>query len=126
MAQLRIPVSVGEVIDKITILEIKVHHLHGQRRQNVQKELSLLQETLRNSGVVVEEQMRNELKSVNQRLWDIEDKIRDQERVKSFGDEFIALARSVYVQNDLRAALKRRINVASGSELVEEKAYREY
>ena len=126
MDHLRIPVSVGEVIDKITILEIKVNHLSGQRRQNVQKELSLLQETLQESGVEIDDPLRDALKTVNQTLWDIEDKIRDQERIKSFGDAFIQLARSVYIQNDRRAALKRKINEACGSELVEEKAYQAY
>ena len=126
MGHLRIPVSVGEVIDKITILEIKVNHLDGSRRQNVQRELSLLLETLQASDVVVDDHLRDALKSVNQTLWDIEDKIRDQERAKSFGAEFIQLARSVYIQNDRRAALKRQINEATGSDLIEEKAYQAY
>jgi hypothetical protein len=123
---IHIPVSVGELIDKITILEIKVHRLDGERRSNVEKELALLNEQLEAAGLSLEAGLRDQLKEVNTSLWEIEDRIRACEARGAFGEEFIALARQVYRQNDRRAALKRRINQLCGSALVEEKMYTSY
>jgi len=122
------PVSWGEVIDKITILEIKLARLADEAaRGNVAKELELLR------GIAAPALVRAELvalagrlKTLNESLWDIEDRIRDHERAGNFDSAFIALARSVYRTNDERGRLKREINQALGSGLVEEKSYRPY
>ena len=122
------PVSWGEVIDKITILEIKLARLADEAaRGNVAKELELLR------GIAAPALVRAELvalagrlKTLNESLWDIEDRIRDHERAGNFDSTFIALARSVYRTNDDRGRLKREINQALGSGLVEEKGYRPY
>jgi hypothetical protein len=121
-----IPVSLGELLDKITILEIKVLHLDGEGLGNVVQELSLLRQVLGDLALPLEQDRYLELKSVNQSLWTIEDAIRDKERQGQFDGEFVQLARQVYVQNDRRASLKRQINQAYGSELCEEKAYASY
>ncbi len=125
-----IPVSIGEVFDKITILEIKLEHARSpSTRRNVELEYRLLIETLGHAALSIEgrfEKEVNDLRKVNQRLWTVEDDIRDLERLNNFGVEFIELARSVYVLNDERAAIKRRINLAAGSTIVEEKLYSEY
>ena len=124
-----VPVSWGEIIDKITILEIKTEHLVDPVKvTNVQKELDLL--------VAVRERefpahkrlaiLSAELKSINQKLWVIEDDIRECERAKDFGPRFVELARAVYFTNDARATTKRKINDLLGSELVEEKSYAPY
>ena len=120
-----IPTSWGELIDKITILEIKAARLPTpQARANVEKELALLAVIAAPvlAGDIAE--LKSALRVVNQTLWDIEDAIRDKEKAGDFGPDFIALARSVYKQNDARAELKRSINTALGSELKEEKSYR--
>ena len=121
-----IPVSLGELLDKITILEIKVLHLHGEGLAHGIQELSLLRQVLGDLAFPVEQERYSDLKSVNQSLWTIEDEIRDKERQGQFDAEFVELARQVYFQNDRRAALKREINQAYGSELCEEKAYASY
>jgi hypothetical protein len=121
-----IPVSLGELLDKITILEIKVLHLKGEGLAHGIQELSLLRQVLGNLAFPVEQERFSDLKSVNQSLWTIEDAIRDKERQGQFDAEFVELARQVYLQNDRRAALKRQINQAYGSELCEEKAYASY
>jgi hypothetical protein len=121
-----IPVSLGELLDKITILEIKVLHLDGEGLAHVVQELSLLRQVLGGLALPLEQDSYSDLKSVNQSLWTIEDAIRDKERQGQFDTEFVELARQVYVQNDRRAALKRQINQAYGSELCEEKAYASY
>ena len=105
------PISLGELIDKITILEIKCQHLQGNALQNVRHELQELEHTLEHLPIQVEPSLRQELKTINQNLWQIEDAIRDQERCQIFGPEFIELARSVYRQNDKRAAIKKTINL---------------
>ena len=120
------PISLGELIDKITILQIKTNHLQGKALVNAQKELTALQQTLNALGLQVDQTLIQRLKEVNQDLWQIEDAIRDQERQKSFGETFIRLARSVYQQNDRRSAIKKEINTTYGSALVEEKAYQAY
>ena len=121
---IRIPVSVGELVDKITILSIKTNRLHGIARNHVKQELDLLEEALTKSGIELSHQERSELEEVNEQLWEIEETIRQLESKKSFGAEFVALARSVYRCNDERAALKRTINQRHGSTLIEEKSYR--
>lgn len=120
------PISVGELYDKIAILEIKAKLLSDPaQRANVRRELAAL-EALRDREVPPSPELEGlygELKAVNRRLWDIEDDIRVHERDGRFDARFIELARSVYRENDRRAALKRRINALTGSEIVEEKSY---
>jgi hypothetical protein len=125
----KIAVATGELIDKITILEIKQQLLPDPaRRAHVEHELRLLSAAL---DAEFPDQtpllpLRQALKQVNERLWATEDAIRAQERRQDFGAEFIRLARSVYRDNDERARLKRRINELSGSDIIEEKSYTEY
>jgi hypothetical protein len=127
--QLQVPVSVGEVLDKITILQIKLAHISDATKQaNIQNELDALLPLVA-GGAFTTDQMQGliaELKSVNEALWDIEDDIREKEAAKSFDAEFIRLARAVYVTNDKRAEIKKQINLATGSALVEEKSYESY
>jgi len=120
---IEIPVSVGELVDKITILSIKNNRLHGIARTHVKQELDLLEKALTKSGIELNRQERSELEEVNEKLWEIEEAIRQQEAKQSFGAEFVALARSVYRCNDERAALKRAINQRHDSTLIEEKSY---
>ena len=127
--QLQVPVSVGEVLDKITILQIKLAHISdANKRVNIQNELdALLPLVAGDVFTTVEMQgLMAELKSVNEALWDIEDDIREKEAAKSFDAEFIELARAVYVTNDRRAKIKKQINLATGSALIEEKSYESY
>lgn len=120
-----VPVSWGELIDKITILQIKQARLHeAEARRNVDRELFLLRRIA--SGVMEGGALAalvQQLRTVNETLWEIEDAIRQREAAGDFGRDFIRLARSVYRQNDRRAALKRQINLQLGSMLVEEKSY---
>jgi hypothetical protein len=124
--RIEIPVSVGELIDKITILEIKVRRLEGRARGNAERELELLGEALAASGLEIDAGMWRDLRSVNETLWAIEDDIRDHERRRCFDGAFIELARSVYLQNDRRARIKKEINESCGSAIVEEKSYQAY
>jgi len=124
-----VPVSFGEVLDKITILEIKSERITDpEKLVNVRRELDDLnrawEETLDDPDRVKDE--RQALKSVNEELWEIEDGIREQEAAGDFGDRFIELARAVYFTNDRRAAIKKQVNLALGSRYVEEKSYRDY
>ena len=121
---IQIPVSLGELVDKITILSIKAQRFEGQARVNVQTELNLLEQVLENSGVRLNPDEQNALQAINQELWQIEEELRHCEAEERFGDAFISLARAVYRCNDKRAALKRAINLRHGSQLVEEKSYR--
>jgi hypothetical protein len=129
MNEIMIPVSPGELLDKITILVIKSRRIKDPLKlANVRLELTALQAIWDGSpyaGADVAADIEA-LTSVNERLWVIEDDIRDQERAKSFEADFIRLARAVYIENDTRAAIKRRINVRLGSTLVEEKSYNPY
>jgi Family of unknown function (DUF6165) len=124
--QIRAPISVGELIDKITILQIKLERLDGPGAGNVAKELAVLSQAKRDAHLNVPEigALMVQLKIVNVELWDIEDQIRQLEARKDFGPRFIETARSVYRLNDRRAAIKRLINVASNSDIIEEKNYR--
>ncbi|HTW37294.1 MAG TPA: DUF6165 family protein [Steroidobacteraceae bacterium] len=129
MSDILVPTSPGELLDKITILKIKAARISDAARlRNVRVELELLVRTWRDSGCAARSLAEDEqaLQAVNERLWDIEDRIREHEAVQSFGPEFIELARSVYRSNDERAAIKRRISVRLGSRIVEEKSYAPY
>ena len=129
MTDFLVPISPGELLDKITILRIKCDRISDVAKlANVRRELSRLEQSWTSSvpatiDLVAEEK---ELAQVNAALWDIEDKIRDHESEQRFDAGFIELARSVYLRNDERAAIKRRINLKLASELVEEKSYRPY
>jgi hypothetical protein len=123
------PISAGELIDKITILRVKAERIGDVAKEaNVRKELALLEATAAEHLPASAEldQLTAELTTVNATLWDIEDGKRDCERRQDFGPAFVALARRVYIDNDERAALKRAINTAAGSEIVEEKSYKPY
>ncbi|MGE7136357.1 DUF6165 family protein [Luteibacter sp. NPDC031894] len=129
MSLIQTPVSYGELIDKMTILQIKLQEIKDEAKlANVRNELELLDATWKNDKVseidIADETAR--LLAVNQRLWKIEDDIRMKERAQAFDEEFITLARSVYIENDERAAIKREINLKLGSTLVEEKSYQDY
>ncbi len=124
-----VPVSPGELIDKLTILRIKAQRIRDAAKvANVRTELDALEKTwgaspLSRIDIAADERA---LQAVNERLWDIEDRIRDKERARTFDAGFIELARAVYVENDERAAIKKRINLALGSKIVEEKSYAAY
>ena len=122
------PISAGELVDKITILRVKAERIDAAKAPNVLKELRLLEalaaEALPDTPELAA--LFAELTGVNAALWDIEDGKRDCERRQDFGDEFVRLARAVYLENDRRAAIKRAINDATGSDLVEEKSYQPY
>jgi hypothetical protein len=125
----KVAVSWGELLDKLTILEIKLENISAKNAlDNIEREYAQLQ-VIFSENISEESEVNKllmELKEVNQKLWDIEDKIRDKERGKFFDDDFIQLARSVYITNDERSRIKRRINEMLGSELVEEKSYADY
>jgi hypothetical protein len=129
MSEISVPVSPGELLDKITILRIKSSRMSdAQKLANVRIELKVLEETWSASSYARSDIAAdvNALLQVNERLWVIEDDIRDKERAQAFDSEFIRLARAVYFENDERAAIKRRINLKLGSTIVEEKSYAEY
>jgi len=126
---IKVPVSFGEVLDKITILEIKSERIKDEAKlKNVRLELAELTETwneaVQDQSAIAD--LRKQLKAVNEELWEIEDDIRDQEAAQDFGPRFIELARAVYVTNDKRAAIKKEVNLALGSRFVEEKSYQDY
>ena len=125
----QILISWGELFDKITILQIKLENLTSKDAlENVEREFKQLRSIFIKYFPESTEakQLEEELKQINQQLWDIEDKIRDKERNRSFDDEFIQLARSVYITNDERSHIKRRINETFRSDLIEEKSYADY
>jgi hypothetical protein len=129
MAELLVPISPGELIDKVTILEIKSQRMSDPAKlHNVRTEFNLLSETWKASPFAATDISAEwtGLRDVNAKLWDIEDRIRDKERDGLFDAEFIELARAVYVTNDERAAIKKQINTKLGSTLVEEKSYAAY
>ena len=129
MNEILIPISPGELLDKITILQIKSERIADAAKvANVQTELGML-EKVWNEAVDNDEQIRalkRELKSINEALWEIEDDIRDEERNRRFGERFIELARAVYVTNDERANAKKKVNLHLNSSIVEEKSYQDY
>lgn len=125
------PISLGELIDKITILEIKASNINDDAKlKNVRHELHVLDakvaKILSAQDVEKLKPLKLSLKNINQSLWTIEDDIRDCERQQQFDQNFIELARAVYVTNDQRAKIKKDINLAFGSELIEEKSYQSY
>ena len=129
MSEIHVPVSFGELLDKIAILQIKSERMSDPAKlANVRKELESLTSTWMAHPAAQQNilEMRAALKAVNERLWDIEDQIRDRERAQDFGPEFVRLARAVYFENDDRARIKRDINQALGSAYVEEKSYSNY
>jgi hypothetical protein len=129
MSDIKVPISPGELLDKITILRIKSQRMSDPAKvSNVRLELHALEQTWSASDyarIDIQADV-SALLAVNERLWVIEDDIRDKERAQSFDAEFIRLARAVYFENDERAAIKRRINTTLGSSIVEEKSYRDY
>jgi len=129
MSELSVPISCGELIDKITILEIKAERISDPAKVvNVRTELDLLSATWGRhpwSRIDIAAE-RDRLRAVNETLWEIEDRIRLKEKAQAFDAEFIELARAVYFRNDERAAVKREINLRVGSTLVEEKSYQDY
>jgi transcriptional regulator of nitric oxide reductase len=129
MENIHVPVSPGEVLDKITILEIKSERISDPEKvANVRVELELLQKTwkefIRDDEVIRD--LHAQLKEINEALWEIEDDIRDKERAKEFDKRFIKLARAVYVTNDHRSQVKKDLNLHLGSEIIEEKSYQDY
>jgi hypothetical protein len=129
MNEIKVPISPGELLDKITILRIKSQRMTDAAKvSNVRLELRALEETWGASEYARIDVAADvaALLAVNERLWVIEDDIRDKERAQAFDAEFIRLARAVYFENDERAAIKRRINTALGSAIIEEKSYRNY
>jgi hypothetical protein len=129
MNEIKVPVSPGELLDKITILRIKSARMRDAGKlANVRTELDAL-ERIWNASPYAAIDVTSDvsaLLAVNERLWTIEDDIRDKERAQAFDGEFVRLARAVYIENDERAAIKRRLNVKLGSSLIEEKSYAEY
>ena len=124
-----IPISWGELFDKLTILQIKLENLQDQNAlNNVKIEYDELFKIFNNNFLEDDNAIRllADLKNINKILWNIEDDIRDKERHKTFDEEFIELARSVYITNDERSRIKRNINNTFGSELIEEKSYSDY
>lgn len=124
---MKIDISTGELVDKVTILAIKLEKISDPSKvKNIRKEYKLLLKPMTDCGIETDSEVFLALKDVNLKLWEIEDRIRIKEAEKAFDSEFIELARSVYFTNDERAAIKKRINLATGSELVEEKQYVDY
>lgn len=129
MSEILVPVSFGELLDKIAILQIKSERMSDPAKlTNVRKELDALSATwlAHPAGETQILELRAALKAVNERLWVIEDDIRNCERLQSFDEEFIRLARAVYFENDERARIKKEINMALGSAYIEEKSYQTY
>ena len=129
MNEILIPISPGELLDKITILQIKSERISDPAKvANVKTELGMLnqvwQDAVDSDDTI--SALTAELKSVNEALWEIEDDVRDEERNKRFGERFIELARAVYVTNDQRADAKKRVNLHLNSTIVEEKSYKDY
>ncbi len=123
---MKIEVSNGEIVDKLTIIEIKLKHITDEaKRKNLQNEYEVLDEAVKKI-IDKDHDLYKALLTINQELWDIEDTIRDLERDKDFGDKFIQTARAVYFTNDKRSEVKRQINELTGSALVEEKSYQKY
>ncbi len=123
---MKIEVSNGEIADKLTIIEIKLQEIKDEKKlQNLRAEFEVLDAAVK-SIIAKDHELYQELLKVNKELWDIEDRIRELERAKDFGAEFIEVARAVYFTNDKRSVIKRQINDLTGSSLVEEKSYEEY
>ena len=129
MKDIQVPISPGELLDKITILRIKAARMSDPAKvANVKHDLGMLEKTWKDSGAAAVNlgTAEAELTQVNEKLWVIEDEIRDEERARRFTEKFIELARAVYFTNDERAAIKKRVNLLLGSTIVEEKSYKQY
>lgn len=127
--EIKVPVSPGELVDKITILQIKSERItDASKVANVRAELRLLESTWRDSAYATGDIAAEwaALRRINEKLWDVEDELREKERIRTFDKEFIDLARAVYFTNDERAAVKREINTKLGSTIIEEKSYAKY
>ena len=129
MNEILIPISPGELLDKITILQIKAERITDPVKvANVKTELDMLRKvwdgSVESDDVITA--LSAELKSINERLWEIEDDIRDEERKRQFGERFVELARAVYVTNDERANAKKKVNLHLNSSIIEEKSYQDY
>tara|TARA_B100000963_G_C22615805_1_gene667280 strand:- start:1324 stop:1704 length:381 start_codon:yes stop_codon:yes gene_type:complete len=125
--EIQIPISIGELVDKITILEIKIEKVNNKiKKINIENELTELTKIFNDLSNTELDPLYRKLKIINKKLWDIEDEIRVHEKNKNFNDEFIELARSVYVTNDERFEIKSKINNLYDSDIVEEKLYEEY
>ena len=127
---MKVEISIGELLDKISILEIKLLNIKDEEKsKNVYKELEVLnpyfQDLLDKYGIEIKN-LYIKLSNINKTLWNIEDDIREKEKAEEFDEEFVELARSVYITNDQRAAVKKEINLLTKSELVEEKSYSDY
>ncbi len=133
-AAINVPISMGELIDKITILQIKSERIKDKKKlKNIQYELSELYKKyaycVTRKLTPKKESLREltiQLKIINEIMWDIEDNVREKEAKKQFDEEFITLARNVYKTNDQRCAIKREINILYGSDIIEEKSYKKY
>ena len=124
--QMKIEVSNGEIIDRLTILQIKIERIRDEKKlKNLRREYDELVQ-MASSIMSTTDKLYKALYTVNLELWDIEDRIRDLERKKDFGEEFISTARAVYIKNDKRAEIKREINIRTSSGLIEEKSYEKY
>ena len=124
---MKVEISIGELVDKVSILSIKLKKIKSKEKlKNILKEFGLLKVVMEECGIKIDSQDFLRLEKVNLHLWDIEDKIRIQETKQAFGMEFIKLARSVYFENDIRAEIKKKVNIKFGSDLIEEKEYVKY
>ncbi|MDY0151620.1 MAG: DUF6165 family protein [Candidatus Cloacimonas sp.] len=124
---MKIEIANGEIVDRVTILEIKLQKVKAaDKLVNITAEYDVLLPAMHEIGITAKSTVYQELLKTNNALWEIEDKLRVKEAAKAFDNEFIQLARSVYYQNDIRAALKKQINIATGSKIVEEKDYVKY
>jgi hypothetical protein len=127
MSEISVPISAGELLDKITILRIKEQRIADPAKlANVRNELRALEQVWRAAVSLPVHEAEAQLTHVNETLWNIEDHIRDEERRKDFGPRFVELARQVYLNNDRRAEIKRAVNLRLGSVLIEEKSYQPY
>ena len=125
--EMKVEVSLGELVDKLTILAIKREKIGDpDKLENIRKEYEELREIMVSAGITEASPEYQQLYSVNLQLWETEDRIRAKEAEKTFDDDFISLARGVYFRNDERAAVKRQINLKFGSDLIEEKQYTRY
>lgn len=124
---MKVEISNGELVDKITILSLKLVNITDESKaENIKKEYDFLVGSLKDIGMNEHSYLYRELWQVNQELWIIEDNIREKEKGKEFGEEFIELARSVYVTNDRRCEIKKQINIETDSDIIEEKSYEDY
>ena len=124
---MKVDVSIGELVDKVTILHIKSERIRDpEKLANIRKEFQRLHQAMKSAGMDENSREYRQLYEINGRLWDIEDAIREKEAAQCFDETFVDLARSVYFTNDKRAAVKREINLNCGSDLVEEKSYKSY